>query len=1008
MFKLAINRPITTLMFFSALVIFGLISAFIMPINLYPNVSIPLIKISSTANGDINFIESKITKEVENALAEIDGIKTINSASYDNFSVSVVEFELDKNLEIAANDVRDKISATALPVKPKIEKVASDAGAVLSLFFYSEDKEKLMRLIDDKLKPFIQRINGVGKITTTGFLKPQIRIKLNPGLLEKYHLNALEVAKIIEAQNFKSALGELENSEQNYLLKGYFEATSIKELENLRLMSGVFLSDVATISQGFEDKKQAAFLNEDGVLLEIGKVSASNALSVIKNIKNELKNLQSLAGKDIKISLVYDKSENIKKHLFQVLEDLVLGIVLTVIIVFLFLRNLSATIIASLAIPTSIIATFFLIHLLGYDLNRLSFIALTLSIGIFVDDAIVVIENIAKKMNEAPALEAAFLGIKEIGFSVLSISAVLLCVFIPISYMNSVPGLFFNALGISVASGVFVSFLVAVFLIPSLSARFFNAKKSKFYEKTEPFYEKLESTYQKLLSKILKNKGKFILASFALILFCFFLASRLGLDFLPMEDDSEFQVLLENKEDLSLEAMREKSLKILEQIKRDERVSHAYLLVGYTDAKEAKKAKIYVKLKPLNERRQRQPEIVKEYLEKDFAKNDENLKELKIKVLELPKFEGAGIDEPIQFLVLGDDLNELLKASERAKKVLASKEQISGIDDNAHSQKAEVSIFIDREKMKKLNVDAKYLAGVLAYSFSQQSVGSMDFNQNKDDIILSFDENFKQNLESLKRIKIKNNDGLELDLSAVVSFSLASNLGVINRYNKTRAVKITASNGDLSLGEVQNLLLKNMPEILGDKGLNYAFSGFINLLKETVSGFLTNIILAFLLIYLILAALYESLILPFIIMLTMPLAFAGACFGLFITGNNFSLFVLVALILLFGMVGKNAILLVDVANKKCSEGLSVDRALIEAADSRLRAILMTTFAMIFAMLPLAISRGSGFEGNSPMAVAVIFGLISSTALTLLVVPALFGFAYKLDSKLRKIYQRKKI
>ena len=437
-------------------------------------------------------------------------------------------------------------------------------------------------------------------------------------------------------------------------------------------------------------------------------------------------------------------------------------------------------------------------------------------------------------------------------------------------------------------------------------------------------------------------------------------------------------------------------------------MSHAYLLVGYTDAKEAKKAKIYVKLKPLNERRQRQPEIVKEYLEKDFAKNDENLKELKIKVLELPKFEGAGIDEPIQFLVLGDDLNELLKASERAKKVLASKEQISGIDDNAHSQKAEVSIFIDREKMKKLNVDAKYLAGVLAYSFSQQSVGSMDFNQNKDDIILSFDENFKQNLESLKRIKIKNNDGLELDLSAVVSFSLASNLGVINRYNKTRAVKITASNGDLSLGEVQNLLLKNMPEILGDKGLNYAFSGFINLLKETVSGFLTNIILAFLLIYLILAALYESLILPFIIMLTMPLAFAGACFGLFITGNNFSLFVLVALILLFGMVGKNAILLVDVANKKCSEGLSVDRALIEAADSRLRAILMTTFAMIFAMLPLAISRGSGFEGNSPMAVAVIFGLISSTALTLLVVPALFGFAYKLDSKLRKIYQRKKI
>lgn len=1008
MFKLAINRPITTLMFFSALIIFGLISAFIMPINLYPNVSIPLIKISSTANGDINFIESKITKEVENALAELDGVKTINSASYDNFSVSVVEFVLDKDLEIAANDVRDKLSAVSLPVKPKIEKIASDGGAVLSLFLYSKDKETLMKSIDERLKPFIQRINGVGKISSIGFLKPQIRIELNPALLEKYHLNALEVAKIIQASNFKSALGELENSEQNYILKGYFEAQNLNELKNLRLMSGVFLSDVATITQGFEDEKQAAFYQNEGVLLEIGKVSGSNALSVIKNVKNELLNLQKLAGKDIQISLVYDKSENIKKHLFQVLEDLLLGIVLTVIIVFLFLRNLSATLIASLAIPTSIIATFFLIHLLGYDLNRLSFIALTLSIGIFVDDAIVVIENIAKKMNEMPALEAAFLGIKEIGFSVLSISAVLLCVFIPISYMNSVPGLFFNALGISVASGVVVSFLVAVFLIPSMSARFFNPAKNSFYIKTEPFYEKLESSYQNLLAKILNNKAKFILFSFALIAFCFFLATRLGLDFLPMEDDSEFQVLLENKEDLSLEAMKSKSLRILEQIKSDERVAYAYLLVGYTDAKEAKKAKIYVKLKPLNKRDKRQPEIVKEYLKKDFAKEDESLKSLKINFLELPKFEGAGIDEPVQFLVLGDDLNALLKASERAKKVLASKEQISGIDDNGHSKKAEISIFIDKEKAKRLKVNAEYVAGVLAYSFGSQSVGTMDLGQSNEDIILSLDKDFKQDIEALKRIQIKNEDGLSLDLSAVVSFVASENLAVINRYNKARAIKITANNGSLSLGEVQNLLLKNLPEILTSSDLNYAFSGFINLLKETVNGFLMSVLLAFLLIYLILAALYESLILPFIIMLTMPLAFAGACFGLFITGNNFSLFVLVALILLFGMVGKNAILLVDVANKRCNEGLSVNEALIEAANSRLRAILMTTFAMIFAMLPLALSRGSGFEGNSPMAVAVIFGLISSTALTLLVVPALFGFAYKLDSRLRKIYTRKGI
>lgn len=1008
MFKIAINRPITTLVFFITLILFGIISVFIMPINSYPKVSIPLVKISSSVNGDINFVESKVTKEVENALTDIDGIKTINSASYDNFSVSVVEFHLDKNLEIATNDVRDKLSAINLPVKPKVEKIASDGGSVLSLFLYSQDQEKLMRFIHEKIKPFILRIKGVGKVKETGFLKPAVRIKLNPSLLEKYHLNALEVARLIKSQNFTQALGELENSEQNYLLKGHFEAKSLDELKNLRLMSGVFLSDVAEISTGFEDKKQIVYYENEGVLLEIGNISGENALETIKNIKNQLNNLHKLAGKDIQISIVYDKSENIKKHLNQVITELILGIVLTMIIVFLFLRNLSATLIASVAIPASIIGTFFLIYLFGHDLNRLSFIALILSIGIFVDDAIVVIENIARKMNEMPPFMAAFLGIKEIGFSVLSISVVLLCVFVPVAYMNSITGLFFNALGISVASGVVISFLVAVFLIPSLSARFFNPKKSSFYEKTEYIYQKIELYYTKLLSKILNNEIKFIITSFVVIGFCFFLATRLGLDFLPMEDDSEFQVMIENKEDLSLEKMKNLSLEILKQIKQDERVSYAYLLVGYTDAKEARKAKIYVKLKPLSQRKQRQPQIIQEYSKKDFSQNHAlDLSSLKIKILELPKFEGAGIDDPVQFVVLGDDLDELLQASKRAKEVLASNEEITAIDDNTNSKKAEIAVFINNEKAKKLNISTQYVAEVLAYSFAMQSVGTMDMGQSSNDIILSFDSNFKQDIQALKQIKIKNNDGLIFDLSTIADFSYAQNLSVINRYNKSRAVKVTANNGDLSLSSVKKLILSHVDEITQGK-VDYAFSGFINLLNETIIGFLVSIGLAFMLVYLILAALYESLILPLIIMLTMPLAFAGACFGLFITGNNFSLFVLIALILLFGMVGKNAILLVDVANKKCNEGKDVKQALIEAGNLRLRAILMTTFAMIFAMLPMALSQGSGFESNSPMAVAVIFGLLSSTALTLLVIPALFESVYKLDKKIRKIYQRKKI
>lgn len=1004
MFKLAINRPITILMFFLALMIFGLISAFSMSVNLFPNVSIPLIKITSKVNGDLNFVESKITKEIENALSEIDGVKTISSAAYDNFSISVVEFKLGKDLEVAANDVRDKIGTLTLPSKVEIEKISSDSGSAISLFLYSKDKLNLMHEINDKIKPFLQRIDGVGKIETKGFLKPQIRIELKPNELRKYDLNALDVANIIKNQNFKQALGELNNKQNNYIIKGYFEATNSEELSKLRIKTGVFLSDIANISNLYEDEKQNAIYNgKEGVLLELGKITNYNTLKMIKNVKNALPNLKNQISKDIEIYTLYDKSLNIHKHLSQVIFDMVLGIFLTLVIVFLFLRNLSATFIACVAIPTSIISTFFIIDILGYDLNRLTFIALTLSIGIFIDDAIVVIENITKKLKDYSALKAAFFGINEIAFSVLSISIVLLCVFIPISYMNSIPGLFFNTLGISVASGIIVSFLVSVFLIPSLSARFLNPKESEFYKKTEVFFQIIEQKYENLLYKILQNKTKFILATLIFTILSFGLATRIGLDFLPMEDDSEIQILLESKQDLSLEAMRKKSLNFLEKIKADKNVAYAFLLVGYDDAKDVTKAKIYIKLKNLNERKLRQSAIVSLYRQKF---QDENLK---IKVLELPKIEGAGIDDPVQFLILGDDLNSLKQAASRAKEILKSNERIVDISDNANAIKDEIALHINKEKVKLLDVNPQYLAGVLSYSFSQLSVGSMDRGNSKDDIILSFDPLFKKDIEALKHISIKNNQGVILELSSVVDFIYSKDLKTINRYNKNRSIKVTAGVNELSLGAVQKLLLDNMNEILGkDTNLNYAFSGFINLLGETINGFAMAVILAFVLIYLVLAALYESFILPLIIMITMPLAFGGVCIGLFITGHNFSLFVLIAIILLFGMVGKNAILLVDLANKKCHEGLDADKALLIAGKSRLRAILMTTFAMIFAMLPLAFSKGAGYEANSPMAIAIIFGLISSTLLTLLVVPALFKFCFKIDSKLRKIYEREKL
>lgn len=1002
MLKLAINRPITVLMLFLAFLLFGILSLFIMPVNLYPNVNIPLIKITTYANADLNYVNSQITSKIENAISSVSQIKKISSKSFNNLSVIHVEFELGRDLEVAVNDIREKVSKLKFEFTPNVEKVSSDAGSVISIFVnsYKMNDSDFMNLVDNEIMPDFQRIKGIGDVNNIGFLKNDIKIELDINKINKYHLNTLEVTQLIKSQNFKNYLGSIENNDKNISIKGYFDSNSIEELGNLRIGPGILLKDIAIIKRDYINyDSYAYYAGDSGVLFELKKVSGYNTLEAIKNTKEALKNIQA-KYKDVNITVVYDKSDNIKKHIYQVVFDMCFGVFLTIIIVFLFLRNLSATIIASIAIPTSIISSFFLIYLFGYDLNRLTLIALTLSIGIFIDDAIVVIENISKKIHlEKNALLASYAGVKEIAFSVFSISVVLLCVFIPISFMNSIPGLFFNALGLSVAFGVIISFLVCIFLIPTISARFLNTNESIFHKKTEKYFEKLENSYENILDYILKYKKIFVFIILFICFISFSLASKVGLNFLPMEDDSELQVQIDAKEDVSIYTMQKQGLLALNQIKSNENVDYAYLLIGYDEAKDRKKAKIYVKLKPLEDRKLRQSEVVQN------LRDSINFQKYKVKVLEIPKFEGAGVDEPVQFLLLGDDFTSLIGASRKIKNVLNEIDGVVDVEDDIDAFSNVLAIHINREKARKLNVNILELSQVIQTAFANVKIGVLDNINDSEDIYIALNKEQREHIDTLDKIQIKTLDGNIIGLNSIVTIKQIKDNSSINRFNKERSIKITSGIDKVSLGEVKKQILDNIDNIIDGKNINYRFVGFIELLDETIIGFIIVMVLAFTLIYLVLAALYESLVVPFVIMLTMPLAFAGACIGLFITNNQFSLFVLVALILLFGMVGKNAILLIDVANKLCDSGMNVKQALKVAGKKRIRAILMTTIAMIFAMLPLAISHGAGYESNSPMAIAVISGLISSTILTLFAVPAIYEICYKIDRKLKSIYKR---
>ncbi|OJJ29145.1 efflux RND transporter permease subunit [Campylobacter concisus] len=1008
MIKTAINRPITTLMIFLSLVVFGIYSLKTMNVNLYPQVNIPIVKITTYANGDMNYIKTKITQKIEDEVSSIEGIKKLYSTSFDNLSVVSIEFELNKDLESATNDVRDKMQKARLNANYEIEKLNGLSSAVFSLFITRLDgnETKLMQEIDDVAKPFLERISGVSKVKTNGFLEPAVKILLDRFKLDKNALSANEVANLIKVENLKAPLGKIENEQIQMAIKSNFSAKSIDEIRNLTIKQGVFLKDIASVDLSYKDANEAAIMDKkSGVLLGLELAPDANALTVIALAKSKLDQFKSLLGSEYDVKIAYDKSEVIQKHIDQTAFDMILGVLLTIVIVYLFLRNFSITIISVVAIPTSIVATFFIINALGYDINRLSLIALTLGIGIFIDDAIVVTENIASKLKDEPnALKASFAGIKEIAFSVFAISLVLLCVFVPIAFMSGIVGKYFNSFAMSVAAGIVISFFVSIFLVPTLSARFVNAKESSFFQKSEPFFEALENGYEKLLALALKFKLIFLAITLVVVVCSFGLAKFVGGDFMPSEDNSEFNIYFKLDPSLSLQASKERLKDKISLINVDPQVAYAYFILGYTDAKQPYLVKAYVRLKELKDRanHERQNAIMQSF--RDRLNSDD----MSVIVADLPVVEGGDV-QPVKLTITSENGKELEKFVPKISKMLKEINDATDVNSPEEDLLKRVQISIDEDKAKRLNLDKASVASAVYSAFNENEVSVFENENGKEyELYMRLDDKFRSDTNDILKTKIRSKEGFFVTLGDVATISFEQKPASISRFNRADEIKFLANTkNNAPLNSVANEILKKLDEIL-PANFKYKFLGFVELMDDTNASFIFTVSASAVLIYMVLAALYESFLLPFLIMLAMPLAFCGVVIGLFISGNPFSLFVMVGVILLFGMVGKNAILVVDFANYFANSGIEANEAVKMAAKKRLRAVLMTTFAMIFAMLPLALSRGAGFEANSPMAISIIFGLISSTLLSLLVVPVLFAWVYNLDKFIRKFYERERI
>ena len=1008
MYKLAINRPITTLMGVLTFIVFGLMSYNTMPINLFPNVDFPVVTVQTTYKGaDPSTVETKVTDKIEEAVSGVDGIDKLMSTSYEGFSVVTVQFKLTKDLDEATNDVRDKIGALNLPTevdKPIVKKLGA-TGAVVSLFIASsgEDTTALMRLADEKLKPQLQRIKGVGEVNILGYQDREIRIFIDPFLLNKYNLTSADVSSIIQKQNVKQGVGKIINQTQEIIIKAQGDAQNIEEVGNLLVKPGVRLKDIATIQDGLSDAKSfSSFNKQQGVTLEVKKIAGENVLNIITAVKKALPKLQILAGEKTEIKILQDQSEKIMVNIKNVRFDLIFGAFLAVLIVFLFLRNVTATIVSALAIPTSVIGTFAIIDALGYDLNRLTLIGLTLAIGIFIDDAIVVIENITKKMEEGmEPFKASFEGVKEVAFSVLAISSVLLAVFVPVAFMDGIVGMFFNSFAMTVAAGIVISYLVAIMFIPSIAARVLNAKQNRFYHATEPILKAIDKGYVWLLKPLIKYKTLTIIFTIGLLVASTTL--KVGMSFLPMQDNAEFQITIKAPVGINLESMKNIITPLDDMLKEDKDILYSIASIGYNSAQELHKGRIYVKLKALGERKQTQEAIIQYYRDK-FS----SIKDMIISVEKVDDFNTGSTTAPVQVVITGDKLEELDIASTKLMTILKETPGIVDVDRDFENGKPEIKIGILRENAQRVGVSVEQIASILGTAYSSDSaVSYYEDNGRQFDITVRLKDDFRSSLDDLKKLQVRNSNGQFIALEGLLEIKESFGNASINRFDRERKVLVTANIFNTSLDKIVEVINSKMSEIL-PKGYNYRFTGDVENMQDTSKAFGAAVLLAVILIYLILAALYESIIQPFIIMISMPLSFTGVMVALYLTGNSFSLFVMIGIILLLGMVGKNAILVVDFANRAIKDGKSIDDALLEAGEKRLRPILMTTFAMIGAMIPLAFGSGAGHESNAPMALAIIGGLISSTILTLLVVPAIYKFMYPLDAWLRKWYEKGKI
>ncbi len=1008
---ISVKRPVFTAVMMLVLIVFGLDSYSKVGVDQFPNVEFPVVTVTTVYPGaDPESVESKVIDPLEESINSVNGIDELRSTSSENVGIVIVRFELSRDADKAVQDVRDKVSAVLgqLPddvEQPVVQKFDIGAAPIISLVVSGPlDARALTKLADDTIKQRLQTLEGVGNIQIVGGEEREFEIYVDPVALESYGLAISDVAQAIGAQNLDVPGGHLDHGAFEYTLKTEGEVHDAKALSNIIITDAggrsIRVGDVAQVIDGHAEVRSHASLNgKSAVSLTIQKQSGSNTVAVAKRVRDELAKMKKNLPKGVKVAMPVDNSVFIKHSIDDVQFDLIFGAILAIIIIMVFLRDWRATLISALALPTSVIATIAFIHAMGFTFNIMTMLALTLSIGLLIDDAIVVIENIHRHLEMGkPPMKAALDATNEIGLAVMAITASIIAVFVPVATMKGIIGRFFYQFGMTVAFAVAVSLFVAFTLTPMLSARLLrlhHGERNPLSRLVERALRLTDDVYEAVVRAALNHPIITLLIAALSFVAAMSLFKVIPFEFLPAEDRGEFQVYVELPTGTRLEDTMDYADRITKDIRKMPGVELTFATIGGGAQEEVNKANVHVEMVPSNERSFSEDDAM-EYVRTLLAK----YKRAKIAVEPIAGVQPAGGQRQgdLQYLLLGDDYKKLNDTADKLVAALKKRPGFVDVDKTSRGGKPEVRLVINRDRAADLHVPVASIGMAIRTLYAGQKVSEVSTDGDRYDARVRMLKSYRNDPSKILDLSVRSATGQLVPLSNIVQVKTGTGPTQIERYNRRRQVTVIANLQGKALGPAIKEVDK-LAHTLTPPGVTTALGGRAENMSKTVGYMGEAMLLAIILIFLILSAQFESFLHPLTIMLSLPLSLVGALGALALSGMTLNIFTMIGFIMLMGLVTKNAVLLVDYTNVLREEHeMEVFEALVRAGTVRLRPILMTTAAMIFGMLPVALALSVGGEQRAPMAVAVIGGLITSTLLTLVVVPAAYLLLDRITSK----------